>query len=104
MVGKCHCIVVTSKNENITAFYNIVKVYKHIYFTATFISYPHPSLHTNKRAGKATLIMSYQEIFNVKYRGEGGRRLEGMGQIILKVMYGGKIHCFYFNVLFFFFF
>lgn len=68
IVGKCHCIVVTSEYRQITAFYKIVRVYRHIYFTATFISYPHPSLHVNKRVGKATLIMSYQEIFNVKYR------------------------------------
>lgn len=83
MVGKCHCIVIASKYRQITSFYKIVKVYRCIYFTATFISYPHPSLNVNKGTGKDTLIMSYQEIFNVKYRGHGGvgggarKKLEG---------------------------
>lgn len=80
MVGKCHYIVAASEYRQIKFFYKIVKVYRCIYFTATFISYPHPSLHVNERTRKDTLIMSYQETFNVKHRewiGRGARKKLG---------------------------
>lgn len=94
-------VFVISEYRQIAAFYKIVRVYRHIYFTATFISYPHPSLNVNKRVEKATLIMSDQEIFNVKYREYGrGGSLRG-GKVILKVMYGGKKYCFCFYAVFF---
>lgn len=54
VVGKCHCIVAASEYRQIKFFYKIVRVYRCIYFTATFISYPHPSLHVNERTQKNT--------------------------------------------------